>query len=48
MLGSHVMDQGLRHKGLDLVLLCCAASLAAVAGRVKVPTMENFPFDHLA
>jgi hypothetical protein len=26
----------------------CAASLAAVTGRVGVPTMGDFPFAHLA
>ena len=31
-----------------VVPLCRAASLAALTGRVQVPTMENFPFDHLA
>jgi hypothetical protein len=37
-------DAGLR---LPLALLCCAASLAAVTGRVRVPTMGDFPFAHL-
>ena len=35
-------------RGQSLECVASAASLAAVTGRVKVPTMGDFPFAHLA
>jgi hypothetical protein len=51
--GSHPI-QSLGHWSAELLKRqfhspnYCAASLAAVTSRVKVPTMGDFPFAHLA